>query len=466
MRLLPLVLLLGCNRGRSDSDEAPALVPERPILVYWTIDTLGKRASDEVGYCGFIQERAGAHGVEVACLDGAIPPSSWTGESHLRTLWPNHMAEGLRGTQHPICESASSLETLARSREGSWLFASDNSFSYKPDSEICADGGWGWIQRVDESFLPEENASPRLPEADQPVHEGIGRVLERAASGEAMSVYLNDFHSGGHWPRCWFAPDTEACTALYQYGLDAGLTDGTDPVEDWLDKRFRNNVLNAGYEANAADPGPFRDIVWQTMIESILHFRAEMFEVRLERLLSGLEEADRLDDLVLVVAGDHGENPCVPSLDGTEINCDHARTPTEYTGNVPVFVSPPELADEWERAGFVGDADRVWSLANVSYALMDSFGEAPPADWPEMEPVGRATSWSCLFEFVSAVRVKGDESMRCEGEACIALSWGLPDGAAHEPAPLDTIDAELAAFGQAVGDFPNWAEAACAEDVK
>ena len=50
--------------------------------------------------------------------------------------------------------------------------------------------------------------------------------------------------------------------------------------------------------------------------------------------------------------------------------------------------------------------------------------------------------------------------------SCTALSWGLPDGAAHEPVPLDTIDAELAAFGQAHGDFPNWAEAACAEDVK
>src|SRR5687768_5033173 len=92
---LGVALAAGCPRPGpddstpptdSDPPETDEPAPSEPILVYWTIDTLGAYAAQQAGWCGKLRGVLAEYGLTAACYDDVVAPSSWTGESHTRLL--------------------------------------------------------------------------------------------------------------------------------------------------------------------------------------------------------------------------------------------------------------------------------------------------------------------------------------------------------------------------------------------
>jgi hypothetical protein len=430
------------------------------IVVYWTVDTLGTHAARVTDWCGFLRGVAGEHGLDAACLEGAVSPSSWTAEAHTRILWPEHRVGSHRARLSPACDAVSVFSALVDERGGRWLFGSDNPlFGFDAAGVATCGDSRSWTAGSHAWWVAPGpiQASVQIPAEERAVEAAIDAVLEQAGRHRPLAVYLNDIEAGGHSPHCWYDPTSPACEAWWQIGVEAGLVAADDDrVAAWLDASFERDIVAAAKDAT--DPLVLRDMAFALTVDGIAHFRAERFAPRLERLLAGLEERDRLDDLVLVIAGDHGENPCISLSFGTDVQCSHGGRTTEWTGLVPVFVLPGDVASRWEAAGLTGDAQRPWSLSNVSWGLLAEGETAPPPAWPSPEPPGTATSWSCKDD-AGGVRVVGDVSLRCALEQCAAWTWGEPDDPQDDPTPLAAIPPELADF--APEGQPNWFATVC-----
>jgi hypothetical protein len=473
-----IAALAGCHRGDSgldspvvdtevaDTDDTDVVdtvpVSDAPIVVFITTDTLGYVAAEQTGWCARVRELAGAHGLDVACPEGAVAPSSWTAEVHSRLLYPQNLVGHGRYRSAPGCDEVSVFAHLAESNGGWYTFGADNPVLGYSSGPACSDGALAWHQGADEawSYLPTE-AGPQ-PEADTPVHLAIDSLLAATGRGEPAIAFLNAYEVGGHFPRCWYDPETPACSALWDLGVQAGYVAADDDrVDAWLNHPL--DIQIAGYVGGlyANHPEAVRDLWWETMTEAIAYHRVERFDDRLERVLAGIDAQGRIGDLTLVIVGDHGENPCtVDDLGNGRLNCTHTGLVTEFTGIVPVFVAPASRATRWADDGYIGDADHPWSTVNLAYALMDLHGAPIPGDWPPMQPVGTATAWTCLPSGQlgsSGVRVVGDVSLRCEGAACGAWNWRIPPDEAYEPTRLDAVPDEVADYE---GE-PTWFQDAC-----
>jgi hypothetical protein len=449
--------LLACGACHADP---PAAVPQgSPIVVFWTLDTLGAKAAAETGWCERLGTIASAHGLDVACVDGGVPPSSWTGESHTRMLWPQSQVGARRSQGVPACDAQSALELVADARAGAWIFGADNSVFGSTSYAPCDDGRQSWLQRTDSGYvLPEGARTEGMVEAERPVHFAIDDALAQAATGESVSVFLNTFEAGGHVPRCWFDPHTAACEALWRLLVDAGtIPEGADPVATWIAQDTWRVAATVLPGALADDLPELRNLYWTTMVEAIEHHRVELVDERLERLLSGIEDLGRLDDLLIVITSDHGENPCVWDPYQGYFNCGPGDLATEWTALVPLYVIPAAPARTWQAAGYIGDGAEPFSTVNLSYALLQTYGVSPPPSYPPMELPGAARTWHCREGLISGVRILGDASLRCSADACQGWTWAMPTGLDYEPEPL-------AAAPETFTDDAAWAGEACSPD--
>ena len=471
-------LLLACHpasestRPKVDADSAgvvpdsAVVVPDAPrapsIVVFWTVDTLGAIAAEETGFCGAVGAVAARHGLDTACLDRAVSTASWTGESHTRQLWPENGAGAGIHRGAPECGHRSVLAQIAQANRATYLVGLDNPFFENlAVADDCGDGRTSWTQDADQAWTLDDDVDVEaLPEADRPVHHAIDALLEVTGAGGNAVVFLNTYESGGHKPRCWFEPTQPACQQLYQLALDAGAaTPEDDPAEAWRTYRVLTTIVAESQRVWAEDPGTLRGLWWETITTQIAWFRPTYVDDRLERLLAGLAEQGRLDDLVLVMVGDHGENTGVPNVLTGEIQMFHSDLPTEYTAEVPFLTIPAALGDELRADGLASDGTLVWSAPNAASGLLRHFDLGVPTDWPAPEPIGSASSWECLAE-PGGVRIDADGSVRCDTTGCGAWSWQLPALLTDDPTPLAGVPEALLPWTDPDGEAP-WFQGAC-----
>lgn len=453
--VVTLAALVGC--GRVGDDDA--------IVVVFSIDTMGQAMAERTGLCEDLQGLFAEYDLDLGCLRGAVSPSSWTGEAHTRVLWPQHLAGERRALQYPTCGDRSVLATIEAGAGGRHIFGADNSVLGDSGKEVCSPWRTSFTQGADARWETSEEPAEivLVPEADRPAHAALDE-LERVLDGRERGVqlFLNAMEPGGHVPRCWFDPTTEACEALWDAVVEYGLAEeDADRRATWLDAEFYGRFVQLLAVRRAEDESRWRPLVWEAIAESATYHRDTMLLDRVRRVLDAARAAGRLDDVRFVAFGDHGENPCVArGLGDDTLNCGHSGIPTEFTAFVPVYVSPASLGEGWADAGLVGGGTEPWSLANVSYGLLDSVGVPVPEDWPSPEPVGSATSWICKGPdgaALSGVRVEGDEALRCRRGVCEASTFAIPDDETYTPTPLTELPASLDAWA---GD-PDWFTDAC-----
>lgn len=441
--------------------------PTEDLVVLLSVDTLGQAAARDTDWCGHLTDLLGEYGLDVACLDGAVSPASWTGEAHTRILFPSHLQGSGRAEHAPLCGSIPLLGSVQVQIGGRYLFGSDNMVLSSSGMESCSLTETQWSQGTDryDDTHEEPEVLAGIAEADRPVHHTLD-AWEREVRGKgAVELFLNVLEPGGHEPRCWTDPTTPACDELWNVAASYGIWEAdADRASTWLDPRAYARFQALFGERLADEEQRWRGLFWQTTTEAILAHRATFFDDRLRRILDSTRAAGRLGDLHLVMFGDHGENPCVArGLGDPNLNCGHNGIPTEFTALVPVFVSPAGLAEDWAAAGIVGDATHPWSTTNLGFGLAHTFGFAPPEAWGPVEPPGGATSWTCKTPEAaggaSGIRVEGDTALRCIAGTCEATDFVLPDLPTATPTPLAEVPAALSAWGAE----PDWFTTACTE---
>lgn len=479
-------MVAGCGGGNAVVDTSPSGAPtptqdtappitsdtgpgtmSHPIVVYWSIDTLSAPVATTIDLCARVQQTLAPAGLDVGCYDGAVPPSSRTLESHLRTLWPDRAVEGHRHEIAPPCDEVGTLGLLVDAFGAAYVVAPDNPHFTFPGDAILCDGEVSWFAGADASFGYDEGSVVAVvEEADRPVARGLDALEAAIADGQAAVALFNDYEAGGHTPRCFFAPQSAACTALWAFAVDEGLVDpDADPAEAWTDALLWNLLLGRLGALDDVALDAFRPGLLDTIVEQSDYFAEERLLPRLARLVDAVVAAGRQADLVLVLAGDHGENPCVTLPFGSGVQCSHGGAPTDWTGRVPVLVAPAEVGDAWRQAGLVGDGDQAWALGNVSHGLVHTFGLPTPDHWPDPEPLGSATSWACAdsVDVLGGIRVEGDTALRCVEESCGAFRWATPTSALDTAEPVEDVPSGLLAYGDPNGPGDNWFTAACAD---
>ncbi len=449
--------LAACNRG--EESDTPA-APTAPVVVYFVVDTLGASAAAETDFCAVVSSVAGAHGLEAACVSDALAPSSWTGESHVRMLWPEHLIGSRRRAEVPDCDTRSVLATIAEATGGPYVVGAQNSVIGAVEAGTCRSGQNPWLVGADEVHRGERDGD------DSPVADGITDLLAATAAGGPAAALLNSVEAGSHLPRCADDATTASCQGLYALAVEYGQANPDLPDERraawWADGqhtfRFFGEVQSRGDVARAAP------LVAGTIRERILGHQARTVVDRLEALIGGLQEQGRLDDLTLVVLSDHGENPCFADPMSGQVNCAHTGAPTEWTASVPVVVVPASRAAEWRAGGLLGGEGAPWSTSALAWGLIDAAGVVPPSTWPEPPTPGVATSWSCRPQSRtaggprwSALHVSEQGSLRCSEGRCGAWTWGALAGPTAVPSPLAAVPPELAPYAGP----PDWSTNAC-----
>lgn len=446
-------------------DDADTGRADAPVVVLWSVDTLGATAAAETGWCEALSAQLARYGRDLACVPGGVSPSSWTGEAHTRILWPAHQAGELRREVAPACGASSVHGVLGEALGATVSWGADN-MVLGGEYTLC-DGRPSWYQGADIAYATDRTGVDlaAIDEVDRPVARALDEVLGRIALGAPVVAFFNSFEVGGHFPRCFFATDTEACAAMWDLAVDARLVGNqADPKEMWLDPVFQRRFIAHVANERVDEAAVVRPLFWTSMKESIAHHHDPRFEDRLERLLQRLEAQNRLDDLVLVVFGDHGETPCEQRPVGDRrLSCSHGGLPNEFTAQVPVFVSPASFAAEAVAAGWIADDGRPWSVGNLGVALLDGFDVPAPASWPAPEPVGAATVLTCKRQDEetnagprgAGARIVGDAAVRCQGEDCVPTTWSTPLDSQHQFTILDAAPPELASWAG------SWAIDAC-----
>lgn len=457
---LGLLLLPGCP---NPADQEPGS-PMRAITIVITADTLSKAMADHVGLCSELQVLFGEYNLDLACMDGAVAPSSWTGESHTRFLFPQNTVGRRRAAQYPTCGDDSVLGTIRSATGGTYIFGTDNLILGDTGKDVCAIGRTVFTQGADQVF--ETSMAPGeivpLPEEERPVHKAIDAFEAKVKSGGAIQMFFNALEPGGHEPRCWFDPTTAACDEVWNILADNRLVKADDDrVSTWLDPQFYGKFMHFFAVTRAKDEQRWRPLFWGMVEDGVRDRKGPMLLDRLRRILDLTRDADRLGDLRLVLVGDHGENPCVArGLGDDSLNCGHLGVPTEYTAFVPVYVSPASLAQSWVDSGLAGANGEVWSLANMGRGLLADVGVSPPESWPSPEPVGTATSWICEGpegSGQSGVHIENGQAARCSRKTCDAVTFVPAVDAFSSSTPLTTVPDNLAPWIAA----PDWFSTAC-----
>lgn len=425
------------------------------VLVVMTLDTLGAWAAEQTGWCEAVTGVFEAHGLDVACVGGGVAPSSWTAPSHTRMLWPRLTTPANGGRDAPQCGDDSVLGEIADYNGATYIFGADNPVIGQAFWGSCGVAVSPFAQGADEIFAeryPVQGPWTLTPEPERAVHRAIDAAIEHAATGEPLIVFLNAYEVGGHVPpRCALAPGEPGCQRLWFYLVEHQVVDAqTDRRSAWLDRMVLSSLEAHLLADFATDPLAARPMLWGSTRDAILASRGPMALDRLDRLLSGLEDAGRLDDATFVIVGDHGESPGDLPLNGV-FNPAHGGQPTEWTARVPVFIAPASASSRWQGAGWIGDDGVWWSTASLPWAMAAETGTPVPPDWPSSPRVGLAASWSCndfrdAGVYATGIVVSGDASLRCVNATCGAFSWGDPTSLEDVPTPRTTLPPELSAW--------------------
>lgn len=471
-RLFPVVLclLMACrvspstpfgesNDGAADSadpasEEGTAtVVGASPIVVFWFIDTLSEAVATDGDWCERLQTIAGRHGGRFDCRSGGVSPSSWTGESHLRTLWPEAMSAPLSGELWAPCDKASAPRTIAEATGGGYFIGMDNPMLDQViGTSECSDGQSGWVQGADRwSVSPVETDLSDLlvmPERERPWWVAVDALLASTATGAPGVAVLNDFEAGGHSPHCWFDPGAPLCVELWEIAVEALLVSpDADPAVAFADPALWVSLHPFLVERwGDGEALRERELALQQMGSD--WFRLRRTEERLVALFAALEDQGRLNDLVLIITADHGESPCIPSALSDSLDCGHGGLPSEWTTQVPTFIWPEAEGKRWAEQGWVGDGVHPWSTSNLAWAATRAAGVEVPESWGEPTPVGQAASWTCwsgaLSRVVpSGVAISGDRSLRCIGERCATFDWTAVRDVGDHAMAVDDLPDEL-----------------------
>lgn len=457
--------------GETDSGDTgdPPVPPLSPVLVYWTVDTLGATAADATSFCAALQNTVAPYGLDAACVDGGVSPSSWTLESSVRTHWPTHAAGAGRGDMMPACDDDPLLARVVHGLGGAYAVGIDNAAVDDPNERPECSGVSPWQNGADAYFwaLDELEYDEQLGvgEESRPARLALEQLLEWSAKGGPAAAWLLDFEGGGHVPRCYDTPGDPACAAIWDYAVAHGYADaGDDPAATFTSFLFWTTMLR-GLKVDP-DRAELAEPFWDTTLSTAATWQDSLVFPRLRVLLDGLAAQGRLDDLQLVVYGDHGEAPCVDPLVGEADvgDCSHGEFPSEWTARVPVATVPASMAARWEAAGWIGGATEPWSTVRLAYATAADYGGVPD-DWPEPEPVGQATSLAC-FDSLQQVtwyglRVLGADTIRCSEGDCAAFAWEEPADEHDAPTPLADPPAALAALAEPDWGGDDWFTAAC-----
>ena len=79
---------------------------------------------------------------------------------------------------------------------------------------------------------------------------------------------------------------------------------------------------------------------------------------------------------------------------------------------------------------------------------MDSAGAEVPEDWGPTDPVGTATSWTCLSQDateVSGIHVVADTAIRCRAAVCEASTFTIADDETYRPEALQPMPSSMGA---------------------
>ena len=378
-------------------------------------------------------------------------------------LYPENMAGSARKNLAAQCGSRSALAEIADHLGSDYIIGLENDvFTYYENFDVkCKDDSNPWFYEADFAEVSLD-VNALIVDGINPATMAMDEVITRIAAGEPVAAWINELQIGGHIPRCYFDPYTGACDDMWYEAVDVGSVDLKDDRESAWMAGLWPGAANAIGAAHADDIYVLNDLAWGTTLLSVDHFSSTVTQPRLESLLAALSDAGRLDDLVLVLVGDHGESPCAESKVGSgQRNCQHGGMPDEWLSNVPTFISPAALADDWAAAGLIGDIDNPWTTVNLVYGLVDSVGATRPAAWPIPEAPGFAASWTCRNDDVSGVRVGDGEALRCQANTCWATDWQAPLLPTHEPAEVLKLDIGVSSYGAPIGKYRNWFHEAC-----
>lgn len=464
----------GSDGGAADGGGTSGVydVPDAPIVVFWTIDALSSTAAGAVDLCGRFQSQLSGYGLDALCLQGAVTPSSWTIESHVRLFWPTHTIGAKRSSITPDCEDKPYLKVIADRYGGAYFFGAENSkFGQAADLADCG-GVSPWVDDADQWWItpdvtPQEQAE--IPLDDRPPWKAIGALLDETAKGRAATMFLNDFEAGGHMPRCWWNPDTEACTRIYDLAVSLGVVDESmSPYDAFLAPGFWQDLQEYTRDDDRVTSKTLVSDFDASINEQVDGLWRDRTEPRIARLLDGLKAQGRLDDLVLVITGDHGEAPCAPQVITNERDCSHGHVPSEWTAAVPLMISPPEAAYQLIDDGWLPPDGTPFSSMRISYGLTDLLTGAIPDTWPEPEPIGEATSWVCYEHTVNrnrmGMKLIGDQTMRCTAGGCGFYSWDLPIvdiEAGPRVLNRNEVSPEIMEFAESAPEYQSWFTKAC-----
>ncbi|MSQ04134.1 MAG: hypothetical protein EXR71_19965 [Myxococcales bacterium] len=465
-------LAIGCETEDPPVDSADsARAVSAPIVVFWSLDTLGERAALDDGMCERLGVIAAAHGGDFTCLSGGVAPSSWTVESHLRNWWPSQNVGERRADLYPACDDPSVLARAAAALGGPLFLGLDNPRFADPFADTRCDGDSPWLTGATEVWIPDFTTDlgsmAAVPEAERPWTQAVAALAAEVADGGPAFAYLNDLEVGGHVPRCAHAPESEACQAAWSYALAAGIVAESEDVAATLGTTpFWSSVHDAVQRDHDSAAADLRSMLYATILAQVDWFRASRVEDRLALLFTTLEGAGRLDDLTLVMMGDHGEAPCVEEPLSRVRACGHGDLPNEWNAQVPVYVFPAERAQDWASAGFVGNATTPWATTNLAQLVAADLGLEAPAGWPEPLPAGRATSWACsrsmAMGFSWGIDIEGDRSVRCDHDRCGEFDWHALADLSDGPIVVSDLPDGLAARAAPTAGQSNWFLAACA----
>lgn len=457
----------------STTDTDPTTEPTQPpqaiapIVVVWSLDTTSATVAAAVDLCARVAATAAPYGLDVACRDGAIAPSTWTIESHLRFLYPMHQTAPGHGTVWPACDEKSSLAALAEALDGRYYAGVENNV-FNVVQPPCDDDSNAWFHGAEQYWMGGVVPDTVDDVLSDPVGKAIDAMDDALTSEEAVVLWLNDFLVGGHVPRCYLEPSDPGCGPAWEKAVGYGLVQpGDDRQQAWLELFALMVPLLEKEAAAEGNYDELRELAWGTIVESANRQVDAHFLVRLDQLLAKVDAAGRMPDLTLVLVGDHGEAPCIEVPFEPELTqCAHAGLPSEWTGPVPFMVAPATLADAWHDDGLLGGPDQVWSLNALPWALYGTLGVTVPDDWPEPPSPGTAVSWFCRDgqrEATGGVFSSDDDAMLlCGVEACVPFTNLVPEHPLHRPTPLAEVPAALVEYTLPTSDHPHRFGAICA----
>ncbi|MEN8151229.1 MAG: sulfatase, partial [Planctomycetota bacterium] len=327
-RFLPLFgLLLVTACGAGDS------TPESTNLLVVVMDTTrGDRCSLN-GY-----ERSTTPNLDRIAAGGTVytdawAPTSWTGPAHAS------MFTGLRPENHGF-------------RSGVRLYLDP---SARTLAEILSDGGYATACLTNNPQISEEMG---LIQGFEVYEEGgvrensarwtTDRALEIAkrhrADGRPFFVFVNDWE-----PHLPYDPPERIAGDF--------LPEGVDPAEVARLRKFKADVPVLFGETWRA----FGRRQWE-ILSGLYDAEIAALDVELGRLVAGLDRAGILDDTLLVIVGDHGENL------GDHGLCSHVFSLHRSLRHVPLLVRFP---DRFEPGRRVGETVRLEDLFPTILEVLD-----------------------------------------------------------------------------------------------